>query len=305
MAVILTSLRNTVIAGFVLALILLLMYVNFGNTLDLNFWTFIVRWLHVVCGVMWIGLLWYFNFVQMPSMPKIPDDQKPAVSKVIAPEALFWFRWGAMGTIVFGIVLAHLNGYLLDAYTLGAYEGFAVPKHIAIGIGMHRDPAGGLPLAVAVDVLHVGPHFGDKHPAVAIEHRHNGVRDFRFAEDQIHPVARRQLEALRRLFGCQSFDRGDFFGIGMHRGSRGQGKQKDLGFHHLEIRRERSKADHSTSSGKRLVLRTGTEGSSVSGKRGRTSRVVRLGSRGHLRRRGPEGAASCDLRSGGFAPDKA
>ena len=136
MAAILTSLRNTVIAGFVLALVLLLMYVNFGNSLDLGFWTFMVRWAHVLCGVMWIGLLWYFNFVQIPSMPKIPDEQKPAIGKVIAPEALFWFRWGAMGTIVFGIILAHMNGYLVDAFTLGAAQGFDVPKDIAIGIGM-------------------------------------------------------------------------------------------------------------------------------------------------------------------------
>ncbi len=136
MAAILTSLRNTVIAGFVLALILLLFYLKQGGTLDLTFWAFFVRWLHVGSGVMWIGLLWYFNFVQMPSMPKIPDEQKPAVSKVIAPEALFWFRWGAMSTIFFGIILAHLNGYLLDAYTLGAAEGFTVPKDTAIGIGM-------------------------------------------------------------------------------------------------------------------------------------------------------------------------
>tara|TARA_R110000824_G_scaffold155226_1_gene327562 strand:- start:119830 stop:120432 length:603 start_codon:yes stop_codon:yes gene_type:complete len=136
MAAILTSLRNTVIAGFVLALVLLLMYVNFGNSLDFSFWNFAIRWAHVLCGVMWIGILWYFNFVQIPSMPKIPDEQKPAIGKVIAPEALFWFRWGAMGTIVFGVILAQMNGYLLDAYTLGASEGFAVPKNIAIGIGM-------------------------------------------------------------------------------------------------------------------------------------------------------------------------
>jgi uncharacterized membrane protein len=136
MAAILTSLRNTVIAGVVLALALLILAIDLGVTLDYAFWTFIIRWSHVVCGVMWIGMLWYFNFVQMPSMPKIPDEQKPAIGKVIAPEALFWFRWGAMGTIGFGIVLAHLNGYLLDAYTLGAAEGFAVPKDTFIGIGM-------------------------------------------------------------------------------------------------------------------------------------------------------------------------
>jgi len=77
-----------------------------------------MRWLHVTAGVMWIGLLWYFNFVQTPSMPKIPDDQKPAVSKVIAPTALFWFRWAAMATIILGLLLAMMNGYLVQALTL-------------------------------------------------------------------------------------------------------------------------------------------------------------------------------------------
>ena len=78
------------------------------------------RWLHVVSGVMWVGLLWYFNFVQIPSMPKIPDDQKPAVSKVIAPTALFWFRWAALATVVTGLLLALANGYLVDALMLKA-----------------------------------------------------------------------------------------------------------------------------------------------------------------------------------------
>ena len=85
---------------------------------------------------MWIGLLWYFNFVQTPVMPSIPAELKPGVSKYIAPEALFWFRWGAMGTIVFGLLLAWLNGYLLQAITIDAIENFAVPKSIVIGIGM-------------------------------------------------------------------------------------------------------------------------------------------------------------------------
>lgn len=136
MAAILSSLRNTVIAGFVLALILVLLLIQLGTPIDHNFGISIVRWLHVGSGVMWIGLLWYFNFVQTPSMPKIPDDQKPAVSKVIAPAALFWFRWGAMSTIFFGLILAQMSGYLVDAVTLGASEGFAVPKNITIGIGM-------------------------------------------------------------------------------------------------------------------------------------------------------------------------
>ncbi|MGB5093934.1 MAG: urate hydroxylase PuuD [Parvibaculum sp.] len=136
MAAILTSLRNTVIAGFVLAAVLLLMYLNWGGAIDHNFGAFVFRWLHVISGIMWIGLLWYFNFVQIPNMPKIPDEQKPAISKVIAPEALFWFRWGAMSTIITGLILATMNGYFMDALTLGWWEDFDVPKDTAIGIGM-------------------------------------------------------------------------------------------------------------------------------------------------------------------------
>ena len=99
-----------------------------------GWWVFLVRYLHVLSGVMWIGLLWYFNFVQIPLMPKIPDEQKPAIGKVIAPEALFWFRWAAMGTIVTGIILALLNEYFLEAVIIGLNS--EVETHAAIGIGM-------------------------------------------------------------------------------------------------------------------------------------------------------------------------
>ena len=95
---------------------------------------FLWRWLHVLSAVMWIGILWYFNFVQIPSMPKIPDEQKPAISKVISPAALFWFRWAAMATIITGLLLALGSGYLMQALTLGLMDGVA--KHTAIGIGM-------------------------------------------------------------------------------------------------------------------------------------------------------------------------
>ena len=95
---------------------------------------FFIRWLHVLSGVMWIGLLWYFNFVQIPSMPKIPDEQKPAIGKVIAPEALFWFRWSALSTVVFGVLLAGMNGYLVDGLLLGL-NGQAA-GHTMIGFGM-------------------------------------------------------------------------------------------------------------------------------------------------------------------------
>jgi len=96
--------------------------------------TFFFRWLHVLSGVMWIGLLWYFNFVQLPNMPKIPDEQKPAIAKVIAPAALFWFRWAALSTVVTGLILAWLNGYLVDSLAIGLTDG--VGKHAAIGIAM-------------------------------------------------------------------------------------------------------------------------------------------------------------------------
>ncbi len=85
---------------------------------------------------MWIGLLYYFNFVQIRKMPEIPAELKPAVSKYIAPEALFWFRWAALATWVMGVILAFNRGYLVSAFTLGATEGFSVPQHIFIGTGM-------------------------------------------------------------------------------------------------------------------------------------------------------------------------
>ena len=88
-----------------------------------------MRWLHVVSGVMWIGLLWYFNFVEIPSMPKIPDEQKPAIGKVIAPAALFWFRYAALATVATGVLVAWMNGYIGQALTL-------TPPFLAIGIGM-------------------------------------------------------------------------------------------------------------------------------------------------------------------------
>ncbi len=95
-----------------------------------------LRWTHVLSGIMWIGHLYYFNFTQIPNMPKIPDEQKPAVTKVIAPAALYWFRWGAMFTLITGLALAWNQGYLFDALTFSAFGDGPVPKHIFIGIGM-------------------------------------------------------------------------------------------------------------------------------------------------------------------------
>ena len=140
MSAILSSLRNTIISGLILSLLLLLTFYNWGTVdssslTDQAFYSFVFRWLHVLAAIMWIGLLWYFNFVQIPNMPNIPDDQKPAISKVIAPAALWWFRWAAMATVFTGLVLGYLNGYLESAMTLG-FRGDGLPQHIAIGVGM-------------------------------------------------------------------------------------------------------------------------------------------------------------------------
>ena len=132
----LSSLSKTVHASLALAIILFLglFYQNDGFSFDTLFWSWIARYTHVVVSIMWIGLLWYFNFVQIPNMAKIPDEQKPAIGKVIAPAALFYFRWAAAFTVLSGLILAGLNGYLHDAMTLSLGSG--IPKHTAIGIGM-------------------------------------------------------------------------------------------------------------------------------------------------------------------------
>jgi uncharacterized membrane protein len=133
MGTIFQSLGRTVLAGVVVLVVILLIvgqatgaWINLGAH---AWWAFFFRWLHVLSGVMWIGLLWYFNFVQIPSMPKIPDEQKPAIGKVIAPAALFWFRWAALATVITGLLLGGMNQYLVQALSLQG-------PFTAIGIGM-------------------------------------------------------------------------------------------------------------------------------------------------------------------------
>jgi uncharacterized membrane protein len=97
-------------------------------------WAFAFRWLHVISGIMWIGHLWYFNFTQTPTMPKIPQELRPGVARYILPEALWWFRWGAMATIVTGLILAWFQGELLNTIKIGIGDHNA--HFTSIGIGM-------------------------------------------------------------------------------------------------------------------------------------------------------------------------
>jgi len=138
MAAFFGNLRNVVLAGFVLAIGVTAIYVGcLQGSLDAVFWGFVARWLHVIAGVMWIGLLYYFNFVQIPTMPKVPAELKGGVTGYIAPEALFWFRYAALATILLGLVLAfHGAGYSFgDAITLGLLGEPNMSASI-IGMGM-------------------------------------------------------------------------------------------------------------------------------------------------------------------------
>ena len=132
---ILQSLPKTIHLSIAISIVLFL-GLFFGGDLSFDrlFWSWLFRYFHVISGIMWIGLLWYLNFVQIPSMPKITDEQKPAITKIIAPAVLFWFRWAALATIVTGLIVAYLNGYVHQALALGLGSGGG--KNTAIGIGM-------------------------------------------------------------------------------------------------------------------------------------------------------------------------
>src|SRR5436853_7387187 len=119
MSAIFTSPRNTVIAGVVLliAIVVVIGAVTGQMThLDMAWSTFAMRWLHVISGVMWIGLLWYLNFVQVPTMPTIqPVESRTAITKFIAPNVLFYFRYGALATVITGLLFAWMQHYPVHA----------------------------------------------------------------------------------------------------------------------------------------------------------------------------------------------
>jgi uncharacterized membrane protein len=141
MAALLLNFRNTIIVSVILALVFLVAYGVTGVGFNEIFFQGVFRWLHVVSGVLWIGLLYYFNFVQIRVMPTIPAELKPAVSKYIAPEALFWFRYAALSTVIMGLGIAGMRHYTLQALSLGLAggsdpsQGIDV-KYTLLGAGM-------------------------------------------------------------------------------------------------------------------------------------------------------------------------
>jgi uncharacterized membrane protein len=92
----------------------------------------VFRWLHVFFGILWIGLLYYLNFVQVPTMPAVPAELKKGVTGYIAPKVFFFFRWAALLTVVTGLVIAYARGYIHTAMSLSS----ANPNENLIGLGM-------------------------------------------------------------------------------------------------------------------------------------------------------------------------
>jgi uncharacterized membrane protein len=139
MTSLLSNFRNTIIVSVILGLVIVFGFGHSPQGFDTAYFQAIFRLMHVFFGILWIGLLYYFNFVQIRVMPQIPAELKPAVSKYIAPEALFWFRWAALATWVMGVILAVARGYFAEAATLGLWNGYERGVDMGftfIGLGM-------------------------------------------------------------------------------------------------------------------------------------------------------------------------
>ena len=118
--------------GIGVVLLLAAMFGLHGDEMSADgYWAQFLRYVHVFAGILWIGLLYYFNFVQIPTMPKVPAELKPGVSKYIAPTALFWFRWAALATVVLGLLVGEMQQGGYTARALGLADGYRT-----IGIGM-------------------------------------------------------------------------------------------------------------------------------------------------------------------------
>ncbi len=121
------NLNLVLVTGLVIAIIVMMGFAQ-SAPVDVNS---IFRWLHLFFGVLWIGLLYYLNFVQVPTMPSIPAEQKGAITSHIAPNVLFYFRWAALLTVITGLVIAYVNGYIHQALSFSGEGNVNL-----IGVGM-------------------------------------------------------------------------------------------------------------------------------------------------------------------------
>lgn len=128
MAKLFGNLNLVMVVGLVLAIVVML---AFGSDVPVDV-NSVFRWLHVFFGILWIGLLYYLNFVQVPTMPSIPAEQKGAITGHIAPKVFFFFRYAALLTVITGLVIAFVAGYGHRALTFAG----ASPQENLIGLGM-------------------------------------------------------------------------------------------------------------------------------------------------------------------------
>ena len=144
MAAFLQNFRNTMILSVILAAIMIYAFGAARGQFDIVFWQATFRWIHVFFGILWIGLLYYFNFVAARKTPEIPAELRPALSKYITPEALFWFRWGALFTVLAGLGVVGLRESVIPGYAAGVFSlGFSAAgqptqrQYLLMGVGVY------------------------------------------------------------------------------------------------------------------------------------------------------------------------
>jgi len=133
MAKLFGNLHLVLLVGLVLAVVMIVAFAGYTGGDAREVTNDVLHWLHLFFGIMWIGLLYYFNFVQVPTMPKIPAELKKGVTGYIAPSALFWFRYGALFTVLTGLAIAFHNGWAIEALT---FQGQGAEGKNLIGLGM-------------------------------------------------------------------------------------------------------------------------------------------------------------------------
>ncbi|MDP3675393.1 MAG: urate hydroxylase PuuD [Novosphingobium sp.] len=127
------NLHLVLVTGLVLAIVVMMAFTGWTGDDARSITDDVFRWLHSFFGILWIGLLYYLNFVQVPTMPKIPAELKPAITGHIAPTVFFFFRWAAALTVLFGLIIAFHNGYGAQALTFGGTGADGINM---IGLGM-------------------------------------------------------------------------------------------------------------------------------------------------------------------------
>src|SRR6267154_5582781 len=131
----LTTVKWPLIIGFAAAVLIAGLIGGFAfNEMSL------ARWLHIVSGVFWIGLLYYFNAVQTPALAAAAADKGgpggAGINKYVAPRALLWFRWSALGTWILGAwLLSQTHGRFVGAFTLGLLDTPVSRPNLIMGIG--------------------------------------------------------------------------------------------------------------------------------------------------------------------------